>query len=55
MKYFDPIERIKADEVDIQKISAQMRDILDNKLKAYKIFYGTHLVDPTSDDLNRVP
>lgn len=29
------------------------KDVLHNKLKSYKIFYGTHLVDPSTDDLQR--
>ncbi len=39
------------DEKDMDELIMRMKDLLDSKLKIAKIQYGTHLVDPTPDDI----
>ena len=39
------------DEKDMDELIMRMKDLLDSKLKIAIIQYGTHLVDPTPDDI----
>lgn len=37
----------------MDELIMRMKDLLDSKLKIAKIQYGTHLVDPTPDDIQK--
>ena len=46
MKYFKRKDANYDDHDDLDVLQERLRDVLDKKIKAYKLFYGSHLVDP---------
>ena len=53
MKYFRAPELENSDEADMEQLVLYLKDLLESKIKANKLQYGQHLVDPTAQDLRR--